>query len=461
MTIRKSVDSVVAPAALNFPAGRYGTSINGQAFQQDAVASHLGYQYATYFDGAKRVCVARRKLPADAWEIIRFEDYQSRFSNGDDIHNVANLGICPGDGTIHLAFDHHCEPLHYRISKPELANRPASFKWEASLFGKITSELEPGQALGGVTYPYFLSTPQGALQLFYRDGISTSGDRCLFEYDPGAGRWRNLGIVISRHGVFETSTTRGEYPHGLQYDARGRLHLSWCWWESASASNANIWKDHDLMYAYSDDGGRTWLNNAGAVIRRPGEGEKRAAVPIGVDSPGVAVQAIPIHWGMSNCDAQAVDGQGRVHVVLRQNPPEAPGPRDDTNAWRYVHYWRDTQGKWRRATLPFGGGCSRAKLVFDPKDNAWLVFRGGPQATLYHTQPGKLILAGAGAEQEWSDWRIVHQEAGSFAGEPLVDHCRWRADGALSVYIQQAPESPGAPSALRVLDFALGGATAG
>jgi hypothetical protein len=44
--------------------------------------------------------------------------------------------------------------------------------------------------------------------------------------------------------------------------------------------------NHDLMYAYSDDRGRTWQNNAGQTIACSGQS------PIRVDSPGIVVAPI-------------------------------------------------------------------------------------------------------------------------------------------------------------------------
>lgn len=40
------------------------------------------------------------------WETIIFEDYQQITHDG---HNIISIGVCDGDGTIHLAFDHHCD----------------------------------------------------------------------------------------------------------------------------------------------------------------------------------------------------------------------------------------------------------------------------------------------------------------------------------------------------------------
>jgi hypothetical protein len=63
LEVKKVGDSVVDGGALTIQGG-FGQAINGLSFQQDAVATHGTYQYVGYYDGQRRVCLARRKLPA-------------------------------------------------------------------------------------------------------------------------------------------------------------------------------------------------------------------------------------------------------------------------------------------------------------------------------------------------------------------------------------------------------------
>ena len=128
---RMVAETVIDEEGLNFSQGPWGTCINGQTFQEQAVATFQGCQYATYFHSSGRLGIARRKLPDSPWQRIHFDDYRIRHN---DVHNVAVLGICPADGTIHLAFDHHGHPLHYRVSQPGLATQPDRCSWEAGLF---------------------------------------------------------------------------------------------------------------------------------------------------------------------------------------------------------------------------------------------------------------------------------------------------------------------------------------
>ena len=88
--------------------------LNGNAFQQDAVTSFNGWQYAAFYsfrspdvdDEPLFIHLSRRKLPSGPWETLVFEDYPQTV---DDGHNTVQIGICRGDGTIHLSYDHHCD----------------------------------------------------------------------------------------------------------------------------------------------------------------------------------------------------------------------------------------------------------------------------------------------------------------------------------------------------------------
>jgi hypothetical protein len=451
VTVTLAHDSVVDPAAWNFPDGRYGTSVNGQTFQQEAVISHDGFQYAAFFADGGVLAIGRRKLPDGAWEVIRFGDYTAR--DHRDAHNVVSMGIADGDGTIHLMFDHHGDPLHYRRSVRGLASKPAEFMWKAEHFGPVTSTLDGANDVKGVTYPQMVSAPGGKLQVIYRIGSSGNGDWHLAEYDPaGAGRWTVLGMPLSRAGQYQSSPHRCAYPNPLRYDAQGRLHMTWCWRETAPQGHPfDLRTNHDLMYAFSEDAGRTWKNNAGQTIASLADGQS-----IGLDTPGVVVRQTKWLWGQMNTTTQCIDAKGRVHVINWQQPHHAKQGSKDLNTWHYVHYWRDETGTWQENPLPFVG--RKPQVVLDSAGNAIVVYTKGVDANYHGKDPGgKLTVAVASASSRWSDWSTVHTVERVSVGEPLLDHRRWSAEGVLSVYLQDKPEQPGHASALRVLDFRVTG----
>jgi hypothetical protein len=265
--VMKTGDSVVDAKALTLHRHHPvygGQCINAVHCQQDAVVTHGKHQYVGYYDAKRRVCLARRRLPAGDWRIIRFADYVFK---GNDDHNTICIGVCPKDGTIHLAFDHHNNPLHYRVSRKGIATHPESIQWEASLFGPIVSELEKGKPPTRLCYPRFWQTPDGRLQFCYRVGYSGGGDRMLVDYDADTGTWINARHIDSGKGEFQDafnkSSSRCSYPNGYDYGPLGRLHVTWVWRERTQGAN------HDIMYAYSEDRGKAWLNNQGKALTEP------------------------------------------------------------------------------------------------------------------------------------------------------------------------------------------------
>lgn len=68
--------------------------LNGNAFQQDAIQSFNGWQYACFYSslpGASEplyIHLSRRKLPEGNWETFAFDDYPQ---TTDDGHNTIQV----------------------------------------------------------------------------------------------------------------------------------------------------------------------------------------------------------------------------------------------------------------------------------------------------------------------------------------------------------------------------------
>lgn len=391
----------------------YGGYLNGESFQQDALVTHNGYQYASFWNENRNVVLARRALPAGEWEKFDFTDYTN---SEDDAHNTISLGICPEDGSLHLAFDHHGSPLHYRRSVAGLTTSPQNTAWNAASFSPVTNALVDNSPVNLVTYPRFLTVPGGErLLLAARIGSSGSGDESLWEYDSNTEAWTERGRFID--GITDSVNA---YLHGLSYTRGGtRLHMAWCWRETPDPQT-----NHDLFYAYSDDDGRTWLNNSGAIIAVAGTSF------ISRNSPGALVFSIPQNRGLINQEHMAVDAEGRVHVLLSHMPDSEV---DDANFTRsrtkslFFHYFRDIDGTWSRRELD------------EPVDQN---FRGSlglaSSGNVYAVLPGLRVL-GASPAFNYNDWSLlVAGEPGRFFSDPLVDTTRLLLEDKLTVYYPEA-----------------------
>ena len=403
----------------------YGGYLNGEAFQQEGIVTHKGYQYTAFWNTAHHVVMARRMLPNGAWVSFEFTDYTNTEA---DAHNTISLGITAADGTLHVAFDHHVSPLHYRKSHAGLVSDPGAATWAATSFDAATSSLVGGTNVSQVTYPRFISEPGGEKTLFSaRLGSSGSGDEYLWEYNGTTHTWTALGKYLD--GIVDNINA---YLHGLAYEPNGtRLHAAWCWRDTPDATT-----NHGLLYLYSEDNGRTWRNNAGASVGTSGTTAVRA------NTSGIQVWDIKQNRGLINQEHMVVDAAGRVHVLLSHMPD---AQADDANfdsartKSQSFHYWRDASGKWTRTStgLPVVAG-SRGRLAVSSSGNVYAVLPD-------------LRIAGAAASSNFKTWSLLEQtDKARFFSDPLLDTARLLTEDKLSVVYQQKSSSN-----LYVLDYTL------
>jgi hypothetical protein len=386
----------------------YTGYMNGESFQQDAITTFAGWQYAAFWDSSGFANLSRRKLPSGAWQNIRLTDYAT---TSTDSHNVICIGISGQDGTIHLAFDTHSSQFRYRRSVAGLATSPDSAVWSASSFGAVQTSLA-GTGMAQVTYPQFFRAPDNTLQLAIRTGASGSGDEVLYEYAGGA--WSFVGKFID--GI---SHNNNAYLFGIEYDSTSLLHVTWTVRETPNGST-----NHDLYYAYSKDKGRTWRNNAGTVIATTG------SAPMASNSTGLRVWTIGQNRGLMNQESQVVDAAGIVHVLASHLPAASANISDFTTARNssvLVHYWRDKASKvWHQTYTPFLEGSSRGDIGVDSKDNVYLV--SGDSNTK------KLHIQTASKASGWTDWVIRYTSSAIYYSDPLIDHQRLSSLNLLSIY---------------------------
>ena len=85
-------------------------SINVVKFRKNALTTFKGHQYAAYYDPSKNVVVAKRALEATQWDIKN----TSLMGDTNDAHNSISIAL-DGKGYLHLAWNHHNDPLHLSL----------------------------------------------------------------------------------------------------------------------------------------------------------------------------------------------------------------------------------------------------------------------------------------------------------------------------------------------------------
>ncbi|RZQ61493.1 BNR repeat-containing protein [Amycolatopsis suaedae] len=433
-------DTQLDPAALYFVS--YDGLVNNQSYQSDAILTHAGYQYTAWYTANRNAVVARRHLPAGAWE----KAVLPHKLTVNDSHNVISLGISPTDGRLHVAMDVHDTRVFYVKSEAGLVSAPASRAWSTARFGPVQRTLD-GAELGGISYPQFVVTPERRLQLSYRTGRSGNGTNELAEYDGTT--WRKLGRWSSAGGSWTgpngvTSTTRNMYLHGLTYGRGGRLHAAFTWREGNSGvlCNSGGLTNHDTGYVYSDDRGRTWRRNTGQVAGTTG------GSPVGV-AANLVVDPLGPNHGLMNQESQAVDSTGAPHTVISYVPGRFTQcvtryAADRTRWGRTFHLFRTPAGSWVKREVPIQPNATgRTRAVFDRDDNIYLIMPFGR-------------IVSASKASNWTDWTLVFDRAGmNVFGEVNVDYSRVATEGVLSVLYQQRSTGT-TPSPIRVADFRLG-----
>ncbi|UUU28944.1 BNR repeat-containing protein [Streptomyces sp. CA-210063] len=421
----------------------YDGLVNNNSFQKNALLTYKGYQYAVWYTADRNAVVGRRVLGSGTWSTVKV-GHTLRYN---DSHNVISMGVSEVDGRLHLNMDSHSDGFTYVKSVAGLMDNPAGLSWTTSRFGAPQSTLDGLALTSQFTYPQFISMPDGKLQLSYRAGISGNGRNALAEYNGTS--WTNLGEWTSSTGTYTSehgsSTARNMYLHGIDYDRNGRLHAMFTWREQNGAvmCNGGGITNHDTGYVYSDDLGRTWRNNAGAVVGTTGGSDK-----VSVTDTGLVVDALNPDHSLMNQESQWTDSAGRPHAIISYVPGRfgqctTNYVADRTANGRAFLVRKSSSGAWAKTEIPVPLNSSqRTKLVMDKYNNAYAIFPFGR-------------IAGASAASGHTDWKILFDGSGLNAfGEVVFDESRIAQDNVLSV-MYQVKSSGTTPSALRVIDFAL------
>ena len=431
-------DTQLDPAALYFVS--FDGLVNNAPYQQSAILSFAGYQYAAWYTASRAAVIARRNLASGSWETAVLAHQLST----DDSHNSISLGISPADGRLHVAMDTHDSVVFYVKSEAGLVSDPGHRTWSPSRFGAVQRTLD-GVELGTITYPRFIVTPEQRLQLSYRTGRSGNGTMELAEY---TGTWRTLGKWSSATGAYTsngaTSTARNLYLHGITYGPNGRLHAAFTWREDniAVLCNPGGLANHDTGYVYSDDRGRTWHNNSGQQVATTGSA---SLVAVAAD---LVVDPLSVDHALINQESQAIDSTGSPHVIISYVPGRFTQCISNYVAQRQsfgrpFHLTRNAQGAWSKMEIPVAlNATGRSQIVLDAADNVYVVLPFGRIVT-------------ASKASGWTDWTVRFDAANLHAfGEVVVDRSRVATDGILSILYQRASTGT-TPSPIHVVDFAL------
>ncbi len=365
--------------------------------------------------------LGKRKLGSTEWELKR-TPYSGKVRDAHDDISI----MVDGAGYLHMSWDHHNNTLRYARGVA-----PGSLE-----LGPKTPMI--GRDEDSVSYPEFHRLPNGNLLFFYRDGGSGRGNLVLNVYDVASHAWQRL-----HSNLIDGQGQRSAYWQAF-VDARGTIHVSWVWRESPDVAS-----NHDMAYARSRDGGRTWETAAG----RP------YALPITAASADYAAR-IPQNSELINQTSMSADRAGNPYIASYWRTPDSPVPQ-------YRVLFRDGAA-WRRLDLDFrtsafslsGQGTkaipiSRPQIMVDvrhAKPSGLMVFRDQERGSRV-----SVVRIDDFHGKHWS----VHDLTDSALGEwePTFDTELWRHRGQLDLFLQDVRQVDGegtaevAPTPVRVLEW--------
>src|ERR1043165_5255816 len=155
----------------------YDGLVNNNSFQKNGLLTYRGYQYAVWYSADKNAVVGRRVLGGSTWSTVQI----GHTLKASDSHNVISMGVSRTDGRLHLNMDSHSDGFTYVKSVAGLMDDPAGLSWTAARFGAPRSTLDGLALTSQFTYPQFVTSPDGKLQLSYRVGISGNGRNAIAE----------------------------------------------------------------------------------------------------------------------------------------------------------------------------------------------------------------------------------------------------------------------------------------
>ena len=395
------------------------TMVNATIFRSNSIVSHNGYQYAAYYDSLANVVLAKRKLGATKWEIKQTQ-YKG---NALDAHNVISIMV-DGEGFLHMAWDHHGNPLHYCKSL-----KPGSLE-----LGGMTGMIGKGEE--NVTYPEFYRIPSDDLIFVYRDGSSGNGNLTMNRYDLASKKWIRL-----HDNLINGEGERNAYWQIHVSDA-GVIHLSWVWREHFTVET-----NHDMCYARSNDGGKTWQTSTG----------KMYTIPIDSQTAEYAWR-IPQNSDLINQTSMTADDHDNPYIATYYQATSDSCPQ------YYIIYKQSTEWKLSRATnrtLNFdlaGAGSrsipiSRPKLLFSNKHgnkSLRMIYRD-------EEYQGEVCLASADLSTlQWKTTTLTNFSVDRW--EPSYDTELWRTKQQLNLFLQKVGQESGEkavkmePQMVRVLE---------
>lgn len=398
--------SVAQPGIIESPGNGWASnSVNTVVFRRNSVVSLGNIQYTAWYNGDGMVMLAKRVLPKGKWKVVT-----THFKgNTADAHNDISIMV-DGAGYLHMAWDHHNNPLHYVRSR-----QPGSLE--------LTEEMPmTGRNETKVTYPEFYRLQNGDLLFLYRDGRSGAGNLVLNRYDQRTKHWAQL-----QDNLIDGEGQRNAYWQACT-DTKGSFHISWVWRESGDVAS-----NHDLCYARSDDGGRSWKKSNGEVY------------PMPINSSNAEyIARIPQHSELINQTSMCTNEAGSPFIASYWREAGDSVPQYHI-IYRTADSWAIQNTGFRKTPFSLSGGGTKRIPISRPQLLCWLAAGKTQLGMLFRDAERNnrlsIALNGDLPAGNWQIKDILQEDLGSW--EPSFDTEYWKQYRRLYIFTQRSEQEDG------------------
>jgi hypothetical protein len=429
--------------------GYAGSATNSIAFIQDNLITVGNQQFITYYGqhatdsghaNNRRVLIARRNINEALWEVFS-TPFVIDTPVINNTHCVISFAI-DGNGFMHTSWGMHAT-VHGVIP-------PRYAKSNASVLGSAPITMVAGQMTGQeavVTYPKYLTLPDGDLLFLFREGGSGSGDWYLNRYDTATSTWAPIHATAGVHQPFMKGTGASPsncfYPDRMTLGPDGMLHLAGPFRNSAASFQTN----HRYVYLRSPDQGVSWQRSDGSTINVPAVERIGFAGLPAAHLPEI-IKDLPQGHSIMNESGMTTDSAGRPIIANWWADNAASG--DHT---RQYHIFFHNGTNWQQRTVSarnidnptdqYGGTgpslstsfMGRPIVLTDSEDRIIVLYNDNRFSgiTAVFSEP----LTQDPNRNQWTRMNLTHENLGFWEG--TYDEARWKQDGVLHMLYQKLP----------------------
>jgi hypothetical protein len=230
----------------------------------------------------------------------------------------------------------------------------------------------------------------------------------------------------------------------MAIDARGTIHLSWVWRETPDVAS-----NHDMCYAQSVDGGKTWQKSTG----------EKYTIPIKAANAEYACK-IPQHSELINQTSMFADAAGHPFIATYWREANQTIPQYHL-VYNDGKQWKTSNMGFRKTPFSLSGGGTKSIPMSRPQIVAWNNGAYQAAAIIFRdAERGNKVSAAVSNNINNGNWKVTDISTEDLgAWEPSYDTELWKQKGVLDLFIQTVIQIDGEgsgnvkPSPVAVLEW--------